>query len=125
MELSGDEIAKLQSAADTLYAAADRLNPVTNASTKSESSVHINAGGMGLWIASTCCIIMFIMFVSFFVGAFFYVSDERAEIREMHSKMTTMQSFLDAIYVQAPQLKPKDKSYEPAASDNRHQPHPA
>ena len=79
---------------------------------KSESNnatINVNAGGMGLWVAVTCCIVMF--FCSIICATFFVITIDNinAELRERKEENSKMQSYLNAIYVNAPSLKPTDK----------------
>lgn len=65
--------------------------------------IHVNAGGIGMWVAVTCCAVMFVVGLSMAVlGGLAYTSTQQ--------RMDRMQDYLNAIYMQAPQLKPKDKT---------------
>ena len=67
----------------------------------SASTITVSAGGVGLWIAVTCTIACFIMSSGAAVLSIygFYRGDR-------------MSDYLQAIYAQAPQLKPKESSNE-------------
>lgn len=70
--------------------------------TTNTAEVKINAGGVGLWLATTCCVVTFILFITMsVVGCVAYIHQE--------NKMSRMQDYLNAIYMMAPQLKPKEK----------------
>jgi len=72
----------------------DRLHSVDRSH---RQEIHINAGGVGVWIATTCCVVMISLGL---IGAILYVNQSR--------KVDQMQDYLNAIYMQAPYLKPKD-----------------
>ena len=93
-----DSIARLSSVFDR------RAAPPVNAAT-----ITINAGGLGLWVAVTCCIVMFL--TSFIFAAFFIITVNgiNAELHDRKEENSKMQSYLNAIYVNAPSLKPADK----------------
>lgn len=61
------------------------------------SSININAGGIGVWISVTACAVM--LGVGIF-GAVIIVDQQR--------KISDLQHYLNAIYLQAPQLKPDE-----------------
>lgn len=61
------------------------------------TSVTISAGGMGVWIATTACLMMLVLNIAL---AMLYL--------DLSRKYDRMQDHLSAIYMMAPQLKPKD-----------------
>lgn len=60
------------------------------------STVTINAGGAGVWLAVTCCIVSCVMNLALAVA--FIVHDR---------KIDRLEDYLQAIYMMAPQLKPE------------------
>ena len=75
-------------------------------SPKSQSSVHVEAGGIGLWIAATACLVMLSCGL---VGAFWMsreLSRVDTELATLRSRDAAMQAYLNAIYQSAPQLRP-------------------
>ena len=59
--------------------------------------ININAGGIGIWIATTSCIVMLALNIALLV------------ILSGHDrKIERMQDHLNAIYMMAPQLKPEE-----------------
>ena len=66
-----------------------------NAST---SVIAVNAGGVGVWIATTACVVMLAVNLGLM---FMLFSHER--------KIERMQDHLNAIYMMAPSLKPADE----------------
>lgn len=61
------------------------------------ATVSINAGGIGIWIASTCAAVS--MTMCFAMGG--VILNQQREIGELRQ-------YLAAIYMQAPQLKPEE-----------------
>lgn len=73
------------------------------------SHVQIAAGGIGVWLATTACMVML---ATLLMGAM-WGSREFAridkELLERKEEGQRMQSYLSAIYVQAPSLKPQEE----------------
>lgn len=97
---------KLDQASERLERAAKALSGFNSGN---QSQISINAGGIGVWIATSCCLIML------FCGliAAFWVS---REFNQMDAQMTTlrndndvMRQYLTSIYQQAPWLKRPDE----------------
>lgn len=74
-------------------------------------SVSINAGGTGVWIAVTCCLVSFVVNVCLAVA---FVNHDR--------KIDDLGHYLNAVYMAAPGLKPED--YQVGDADN-HYPTPS
>lgn len=68
--------------------------PVSNAAT-----ITVNAGGVAVWFAATCCAVALV--ASAFLALM--VHDQAREIDRLND-------YLSAIYMQAPQLRPKEAS---------------
>jgi len=62
-----------------------------------QSTVTVQAGGFGLWVATTCCALMLGMNLCLLV---MLAGHDR--------KIERLEDYLQAIYTQAPHLKPKD-----------------
>ena len=69
-------------------------NSATNNVGRSE--ININAGGAGVWIAVTCCIVAFVMNIGLAV-AFLTLNREMADMRD----------YVNATYMMAPELQEK------------------
>lgn len=54
-------------------------------------------GGAGVWICVTCVIVLAVLNFN-----------QSTQLADMNRKYDRMQDYLNAIYMQAPQLKPKD-----------------
>lgn len=63
------------------------------------ATININAGGAGMWVVVTCCLVSFVMNVGLAVALL-------AHGRQIER----LEDYLQAIYAQAPHLKPEDKS---------------
>jgi hypothetical protein len=89
--VSVDEVARLERAVKAL---GEVMQP---ANSGNQSTVTINAGGVGVWIAVTAAAVMFAMNVALLV---MLVNHDR--------KIDDMEHYVNAIYMLAPQLKPKE-----------------
>lgn len=65
----------------------------------SKSEINVNAGGVGVWIATTACIAMLAVNL---VLAALWVGHER--------KIERLEDYLQAIYAAAPHLKPPEEN---------------
>lgn len=81
-------------ALDRFSEKADRLLNTGNMNT---AKIEVNAGGVGVWIATTCCIVM--MAVSMFLALW---------VVDLSRKVSDLNDYLNAIYMMAPHLKPKE-----------------
>jgi hypothetical protein len=70
----------------------DRLERVS-----ANSNVSINAGGVGVWVATLAAVVCFVMMMVMLV---LYVDQSR--------KVDDLGHYLQAIYAQAPSLKPEE-----------------
>lgn len=95
MSIEKEDLDKFISAVRSLDGTIQKFNASTSPNNKAE--IHINAGGVGLWIAVMCCLTMLIVM---FFGGIAYLN--------MSDKVEKTQDYLNAIYMQAPQLKPKE-----------------
>lgn len=77
------------------------------ATNRSHASIRVEAGGAGVWIATTACLVMLGMML---VGGL-WISREfgriDAQMAEQARKIDDSQDYLSAIYQVAPQLKPE------------------
>jgi hypothetical protein len=76
------------------------VRELTGAAMKNDNStrVHISAGGAGVWLCATACLVML---VGFLLMLALYVDHSR--------KIDDLRDYLAAIYAQAPHLKPDAK----------------
>ena len=63
------------------------------------STITLNAGGAGIWVAVTCCLVSAVMNIGLAVA---FIGHDR--------KIERMQDHLNAIYMIAPQLKDKQSN---------------
>ena len=89
----GDQRA-LADALDRFSRKADELLKSSNTNT---AKIEVNAGGIGVWIATTCCFVM--MAVSLFMALW---------VVDLSRKVSDLNDYLNAIYMMAPHLKPKE-----------------
>lgn len=73
----------------------DRLDRMDR--TANTAQISVNAGGVGTWIAAFCAGLCFVMTMVLLV---LYVDQSR--------KVDDLGHYLQAIYAQAPELKPKE-----------------
>ncbi len=88
---------------NTIESIESRRQPAQAAS----AVIHVNAGGLGVWLAVTCCLVMM---SGLMVGALWFASysaAKRADDIEQNRVISDLQAYLQAIYVAAPDLKPK------------------
>lgn len=76
----------------------EKADSLLKTGTMNSANIHVNAGGVGIWIATTACLMM--LAVNVFL-IWLFVSQS--------GKVDKMQDYLNAIYMQAPHLKPKEK----------------
>lgn len=70
----------------------DHVSGFTNS-----ANLNINAGGVGVWVATTACIVM--LAVSFFMAMW---------VLDLSAKVSELNQLLNAVYMMAPHLKPTD-----------------
>lgn len=97
MELEPEDVQKFSVALDKWVRTLETVKPNAGSGVGT-ATITINAGGIGVWIAVTCCLVMLIIGL---LGGFIYINQSR--------KIDQMQDYLNAIYMQAPYLKQKDK----------------
>lgn len=73
--------------------------PAPQNESKSSARIEVNAGGLGLWIASTACLVMLIVTLGLLA---LFINHDR--------KIDDLNSYLNAIYMMAPHLKPEKES---------------
>lgn len=93
MEAQG-EGARLAEALEKFSRKADQLMEAGNRNT---AQIEVNAGGTGVWIATTACLVM--VAVSLFMGLW---------VVDLSRKVERLEDYLQAVYAQAPHLKPED-----------------
>lgn len=75
-------------------------------SNSNTSSVQINAGGVGIWIAITACLIMLAVTM---VGSIFIaiaLSDLNRQTQELREKDDILQAYINAGYIQPEKESP-------------------
>lgn len=79
---------------------------------RNSAVITVQAGGVGVWIATSSAVLMFVLFVVAAFVTYRDMSEVRADVRELRRENQTMRDYLAAIYAQAPHLKPAEKSDE-------------
>ena len=96
MELEPEDVAKFSAALDKWMRTIESSKGAPHNS-MGNATITVNAGGIGVWVSVTCCLVMLSLGI---MGGFLYVNQSR--------KVDQMQDYLNAIYMQAPYLKPKE-----------------
>lgn len=89
---AADELRRLEAAVDRFREAMPG-NRIGN-----QSTITLNAGGVGVWIAVSACAVM--LAVNMALLALIIAHDR---------KIDNLQHYVNAIYMMAPHLKPEDK----------------
>lgn len=78
------------------------------------TTVRFEGGAVGVWICVTLCLVMFAM--SSVLAAWMHREFTRLDVTlsERKEENDRMQTYLSAIYAQAPQLRPKDEEKKDA-----------
>jgi hypothetical protein len=98
-----DQLDRLEQTARDLQKLMHQNRSIGNATI----NASVNAGGVGIWIAVTCCCVMLSCIV---IGSLWATREMARFDQEMQARKdenSKMSAYLSAIYVQAPQLKPK------------------
>lgn len=74
-----------------------KLERMADASNRNTTRVEINAGGVGVWIATTACCVM--LGISVLLGL---------AVVDLSRKVSELENYVHAIYMMAPSLKPED-----------------
>lgn len=109
MDLEPEDVAKFSAALDKWMRTIESSKGTPHNS-MGNATITVNAGGIGVWIAVTCSLVMLSMLVlgSLWATHEFLRYDQEMQARkDENGKMLT---YLSAIYAQAPQFKPKDES---------------
>lgn len=79
----------------------DTTKELRKAALSNSASITINAGGIGVWIATICCSVMLGMAVVLALS----MKDQQRQIDDLGH-------YLQAIYAQAPSLRPEETDEE-------------
>lgn len=87
----------------------DQMESTNHAGNQNVTTVRFEGGAVGIWICVTLCLVMFAM--STVLAAWMHREFTRLDVTlsERKEESDRMQTYLSAIYAQAPQLKPKDE----------------
>ncbi len=84
----------VETAVERLQKELDRLVPRNS----NAANITVNAGGVGVWIATTACCVM--VAASIFMGLW---------VVDLSRKVSELENYLNAIYMMAPSLKPENQ----------------
>lgn len=104
MTLTPDDVAQFSKAASAFVRAADRIE-ASRSGSSSSSSFTVNAGGTTVTVSIVLALSVLVMFVQ----QSSTLSAQSAQIAELNRRSDRMQDYLNAIYAQAPHLKPAVK----------------
>jgi hypothetical protein len=74
-----------------------KADELLSSGNRNTAKIEVNAGGTGVWIATTACCVM--VAVGLFMGLW---------VVDLSRKVERLGDYLQAIYAQAPHLKPKE-----------------
>lgn len=101
--MDDEKLARLERAVAAL---AEAMKPVNAGN---QSTITVNAGGVGVMIASACCAFMFAVVI--IGGAWFTADASRRdrEVAEIREDQRATKAYLQGIWQQAPHLKPEQE----------------
>lgn len=99
--LDAEELERFAEQVDRVDRIARALPAAVHSGGTGHANISVNAGGLGVWVAMTCCLVMLAVNVLLVV---ILVNHDR--------KIDDLNSYLTAIYMMAPHLKPPDKSQD-------------
>jgi hypothetical protein len=109
MSLDAEDIRRFTETADRIAVAAERLTRMNQPSMGSnQANFTFSMGSLGVWIASTCCLIMLAVALVGGMSILAFVNTTQADLAEQREKDQQHDDYLAAIYMQAPHLKPKE-----------------
>lgn len=89
------DVERLRKATEKLASSADRVAGHSIGGVN--NSNRFDFGGVGVWICVTCVIVLAVLNFN-----------QATQLSDMNRKYDRMQDYLNAIYAQAPHLKPKN-----------------
>lgn len=111
MELDAEDIARFGSAIERFEEVIDSVSDRRNKNI-GNATITVNAGGVGVWVAVTCCLVMLALLLLGSLWASREMNRFDQEMQARKDENSKMQAYISAIYVQAPQLKPKESTHK-------------
>ncbi len=111
MELDSEDIARFGNAIGRFEKVLDSVGS-GNGRNIGTSTISINAGGVGVWVAVTCCLVMLSLLLLGSLWASHEMMRYDQEMQARKDENSKMTAYLQAIYVQAPQLNPKNQPHK-------------
>lgn len=106
MEMTEAFLKELRQARESLDETRKAMDSRANTANGNTVTYHISAGGIGVRICVGVCI--FLLACNLAIG--FAYLDLKGEVRKLESDLDDMDDYLAAIYMQAPHLRPKEKT---------------
>ena len=95
----GDDMSRLVDVAERFEQASERLaKALSQGNSGNQSTITLNAGGIGVWMAVSACFVMLSVNICL---AVILINHDR--------KIDDLEHYIQAIYMMAPSLKPEDK----------------
>lgn len=98
-------------------AAAARIMRALSGNSSARSDIHVNAGGVGVWVAASACAAMLVgMIVGGIIGGLWLhreFTSIDADLIAIRDRAQAQQGYLNAIYRAAPQLQPVEQKTQP------------
>ena len=106
-----DEIATLARNMDDVRGLLRRYAGAVSGTSRAE--VHVNAGGVGVWISTTACLVMLGVAVIGSVWMHREFTRVDVELTAIRERAQAQQGYLNAIYRAAPHLQPAEQKTQP------------
>lgn len=94
-------------------AAVEAAQRISGALYSGNSRIHINAGGVGVWIAATCCAVMLATLLVGGTIAAVWISREFQrfdhQLSQANARINTQQAYINALYRNNPNLPKPEK----------------
>lgn len=98
MSLTPDEVQQFAHAAQAFERAARTIEGIGKGPASNSATIAVNAGGVGVWVAVTCCAVM--LAANLFLAAL---------VMDHSRKIDDLGDYLNAIYQMAPHLKQQEQ----------------
>lgn len=111
MELDAEDIARFGNAIGRFEKVLDSVGSSGHRD-MGNATITVNAGGIGIWLSVTCCLVMLSLLMLGSLWATREMSRFDQEMQARKDENSKMTAYLQAIYVQAPQLNPKNQPHK-------------
>jgi len=87
-----DPLNRIQETAQDIRGMLHQTRSIGNA------TINVQAGGVALWAAVTCCIVQLIVLMIVIGGGLYVVAKQDDTIRDLNVKITRAQDYLNVLY---------------------------